>query len=117
MAQNQRRTPMDLADYLQTPAVLTRGGRASLALPFLHLETLDEATVPWCRDWRAEIRMTDLDAGSSTPPVTVGAIDFVVVQLSDGEGLSAHRRSAGHARRAGRAIRRAVRWRPPGEGP
>ncbi|MBU8841574.1 hypothetical protein [Mycolicibacterium goodii] len=75
---------MDLADYLQTSAVLQRGGQASLAAPILHLETLDQATVSWCRDWRAEIRMYDLLAPAGAP-VSVGAVDFVVVQLSEGD--------------------------------
>ena len=83
---------MDLADYLQTPAVIQRGGRASLASPTLHLETLDQATTAWCRDWRAEVRMSDLHAPAS-PPVTVGAVDFVVVQLTDDEH---HRPIADH---------------------
>jgi hypothetical protein len=78
---------MDLADYLQTPAVLQRGGHASLASPILHVETLDRAITSWCRDWRAEIRMYDLLAPAEAP-VTVGAVDFVVVQLSE----SAHDR-------------------------
>lgn len=78
---------MDLADYLQTPAVLRRGGQASLASPILHLATLDQAITSWCRDWRAEIRMHDLLAPAEAP-VTVGAVDFVVVQLSE----SAHDR-------------------------
>lgn len=50
---------MDLADYSRTPAVLRRGA-AELSLPVVHVESLDSATVSWCRDWRAEIRMTDL---------------------------------------------------------
>jgi hypothetical protein len=48
---------MDLADYLQTPAVIQRGGHVSLASPTLRLETLEQATTGWCRVWRAEIRM------------------------------------------------------------
>lgn len=75
---------MDLADYLQSSAVLQRGGQASLASPTLHLETLDQATTSWCRDWRAEVRMHDLHAPAGAP-VTVGAVDFVVVQLSESE--------------------------------
>lgn len=75
---------MDLADYLQTPAVLQRDGHVPLASPSLHLETLDQATTSWCRDWRAEIRMNDLHAPAGSP-VTVGAADFVVVQLSEDE--------------------------------
>lgn len=73
---------MDLADYLQTPAVLQRGGHVSLVSPSLHLETLDQSTTARCRDWRAEIRMNDLHAPSGSP-VTVGAVDFVAVQLSE----------------------------------
>jgi hypothetical protein len=53
-------------------------------MPVLHFESLDAATVSWCRDWRAEIRMTDLAAEVSAPPVTVGAVDFVLVQLGEG---------------------------------
>lgn len=75
---------MDLADYLHTSTVLQRGGQASLASPMLHLETLDQAMTSWCRDWRAEIRMQDLHAPAGVP-VTVGAVDFVVVQLSEDE--------------------------------
>ncbi|MGB5113388.1 MAG: hypothetical protein WBO08_17925 [Mycobacterium sp.] len=74
---------MDLADYLRTPAVQRRGA-AELSLPVVHIESLDAATVSWCRDWRAEIRMTDLAAGAAAAPVTVGAVDFVLVQLSEG---------------------------------
>jgi hypothetical protein len=74
---------MDLADYLRTPAV-RRHGAAELSLPVVHIESLDAGTVSWCRDWRAEIRMTDLAADASTAPVTVGAVDFVLVQLSEG---------------------------------
>ncbi len=72
---------MDLADYLRTPAVQRRGV-AELSLPLMHIESLDSATMSWCCDWRAEIRMTDLAADASTAPVTVGAVDFVLVQLS-----------------------------------
>lgn len=75
---------MDLADYLQTSAVLQRDGHVSLASPSLHLETLDQSTTSWCRDWRAEVRMQDLHAAAAAP-VTVGAVDFVVVQLSEEE--------------------------------
>ena len=75
---------MDLADYLHASTVLQRGGQASLASPILHLETLDQAMTSWCRDWRAEIRMKDLHAPAGAP-VTVGAVDFVVVQLSEAE--------------------------------
>lgn len=82
---------MDLADYLRTPAVQRRGV-AELSLPLMHIESLDAAAVSWCRDWRAEIRMTDLAADASTAPVTVGAVDFVLVQLSDEE----HRPVADH---------------------
>lgn len=78
---------MDLADYLQTSPVLQRGGQASLASPTLHLETLDQTTTSWCRDWRAEVRMHDLLSPAGAP-VTVGAVDFLVVQLSE----SAHDR-------------------------
>jgi len=73
---------MYLADYLQTSAVLQRDGHVSLASPSLHLETLDQSTTSWCRDWRAEVRMHDLHA-SAAAPVTVGAVDFVIVQLSE----------------------------------
>lgn len=73
---------MDLTDYLRSPAVQRRRA-AELSLPMVHIESLDAATVSWCRDWRAEIRMTDLAADASTAPVTVGAVDFVLVQLSD----------------------------------
>ena len=74
---------MDLADYLRTPAVQRRGA-AELSLPMVHIESLDGAMVSWCRDWRAEIRMTDLAADASAAAVTVGAVDFVLVQLGDG---------------------------------
>lgn len=73
---------MDLADYVSRPEVARRG-TAELSLPVLHFESLDAATVSWCRDWRAEVRMTDLAAEISGPPaVTVDAVDFVLVQLS-----------------------------------
>ena len=50
---------------------------AELSLPVLHFESLDAATVSWCRDWRAEIRMTDLAAEvAASPAVTVGAVDY-----------------------------------------
>lgn len=75
---------MDLTDYLRTPAVQRRGA-AELSLPVVHIESLDAATVSWCRDWRAEIRMTDLAADASTAAVTVGAVDFVLVQLDGGD--------------------------------
>ncbi|WP_088295460.1 hypothetical protein [Mycobacterium avium] len=75
---------MDLADYLHTSAVLQRDGHVSLASPSLHLETLDQSTTSWCRDWRAEVRMHDLHAPAAAP-ITVGAVDFVVVQLSEDE--------------------------------
>lgn len=71
---------MDVADYLSTPEV-SRRGAAELSLPVLHFESLDTATVSWCRDWRAEVWMTDLAAEGSAPPVTIGAVDFVLVQL------------------------------------
>lgn len=83
---------MDLADYLQTSAVLLRDGHVSLASPSLHLETLDQSTTSWCRDWRAEVRLHDLHAPAAAP-VMVGAIDFVVVQLSEEEH---HRPIADH---------------------
>lgn len=73
---------MDVADYMSTPQV-SRRGAAELTLPVLHLESLDAAPESWCRDWRAEIRMTDRRAADvSASAVTVGAVDFVLVQLS-----------------------------------
>lgn len=71
---------VDLAEYLRRPPVARRGF-AELSLPVLHFESLDAATVSWCRDWRAEIRMTDLAAEVGSPAVTVGAVDFVLVHL------------------------------------
>ena len=74
---------VDVADFMRTPKVSHRGG-AELGLPVLHFESLDASTVGWCRDWRAEIRMTDLAADASAIPVTVGAVDFVLVQVGEG---------------------------------
>ena len=72
---------VDLDEYLRRPHVARRGA-AELSLPVLHFESLDAATVSWCRDWRAEIRMTDLAAEvAASPAVTVGAVDFVLAQL------------------------------------
>lgn len=71
---------VDLAEYLRRPDV-ARQGAAELSLPVLHFESFDTATVSWCRDWRAEIRMTDLAAKVASPTVTVGAVDFLLLQL------------------------------------
>lgn len=76
-------TAIDVADYMSTLQV-SRRGAAELSLPVSHFESLDGSTESWCRDWRAEIRMTDLAADSSALPVTVGAVDFVLVQLGQG---------------------------------
>ncbi|WP_235717596.1 hypothetical protein [Mycolicibacterium goodii] len=74
---------MDVVDYLSTPKCRA-GAPPSSNLPMLHFESLDAATVSWCRDWRAELRMTDLAAEVAAPPVTVGAVDFVLVQMGEG---------------------------------
>lgn len=74
---------VDLGDYVSSPAVRHRGGRVALGLPLLHLESLDESAVPWCRDWRAEILMWDVAAAAEAGLVVVGAVDFVLVQLSE----------------------------------
>jgi hypothetical protein len=75
--------PVDVAEYLMSTSVVERGGDVTLGLPALHFETLNQATVSWCRDWRAEIRMTDVNAPPSAPQVTVGAVDFVHVQVTE----------------------------------
>lgn len=92
---------MDLADYLRTPDVARRGV-AELGLPVLHFESLDAETASWCRDWRAEVRMTDLAAEVSAPPaVAVGAVDFMLVQLGEARWPVAERLTELGIREAG----------------
>ncbi|MEX7469063.1 hypothetical protein AB4Z39_05050 [Mycobacterium adipatum] len=51
--------------------------------PRVHYESQDTwtSTVSSCLDWRAEIRMTALDAHGQAPDVVVGFVDFLVLQL------------------------------------
>ncbi|QFS94636.1 hypothetical protein FIV07_28075 (plasmid) [Mycobacterium sp. THAF192] len=42
---------------------------------------MKSATVKSCLDWRAEIRLSPLDAHGHAPDVIVGWVDFLVLQL------------------------------------
>lgn len=51
-------------------------------VPVVHFESQDLcSTVSCCRDWRAELRVTALDADSQAPDVVVGYVDFLMVRL------------------------------------
>lgn len=53
-----------------------------LAVPRMHYESQDTCpSISGCLDWRAEIRMTALDAHGRAPDITVGAVDFLILQL------------------------------------
>lgn len=53
-----------------------------LAAPHIHYESQDAySTVSCCLAWRAEIRMSALDAHGCAPDIAVGAVDFLVLQL------------------------------------
>lgn len=61
-----------------------RGDGVDFGVPVVHFESLDSwSTVPCCRDWRAELRMSALDAHGHAPDVVVGYVDFLVVRLGE----------------------------------
>lgn len=53
-----------------------------LAAPRMHYESQDTClSISGCLDWRAEIRMSALDAHGHAPDITVGTVDFLILQL------------------------------------
>ncbi|BBZ07688.1 hypothetical protein MDOR_18570 [Mycolicibacterium doricum] len=64
-----------------------QGGEAAIefATPRVHYESQDtwSGTVMCCLDWRAEIRLTALDASGQAPDVVAGFVDFLVLQLGN----------------------------------
>ncbi|MEE6140537.1 hypothetical protein SKC41_30020 [Mycobacterium sp. 050128] len=55
-----------------------------LAVPRIHYESQDTcSTVSSCLDWRAEIRMSAIDAHGYAPDIAVGAVEFLMLQLGD----------------------------------
>lgn len=53
-----------------------------LGLPRIHYESQDTCpTVSCCMDWRAEMRLSALDARSYAPDIAVGAVDFLMLRL------------------------------------
>jgi len=55
------------------------------AAPRVHYESQDtwSGTVSCCLDWRAEIRLSALDASGRAPDVVAGFVDFLVLQLGN----------------------------------
>lgn len=49
----------------------------------MHYESQDSwaGTVSCCRDWRAEIRMSALDADADSPDIVVGTVNFLILRL------------------------------------
>jgi hypothetical protein len=78
---------VDLAAFMHERATyltVSGGVGVDLGVPRVHFESLDTSSaVSWCRDWRAEVRMSALDGHREAPEVVVGSVEFLLLRLSE----------------------------------
>lgn len=79
---------VDLSTFLrQREQHLTRrpgtDGTVEIGAARMHYESKDSwtGTISCCRDWRAQIRMSALDAHADAPDIIVGTVDFLILRL------------------------------------
>lgn len=70
----------DRADHLSGCKIAPNG--VEFGVPRMDYESQDSwsATVSCCRDWRAHIELSALDAHGQAPDVVVGYVDFLIVR-------------------------------------
>lgn len=80
---------VDVRTYFRNRGAHLTGDQDDEAIEFgaprVHYESQDTwpGTVRCCLDWRAEIRLTALDASGQAPDVVAGFVDFLVLQLGN----------------------------------
>ncbi|MDT5318998.1 MAG: hypothetical protein QOD88_1520 [Mycobacterium sp.] len=98
----------DRADHLSGRKISANG--VEFGVPRMHYESQDSwsATVSRCRDWRAHIELSALDAHGQAPDVVVGRVDFLIVRTglepvseSSASSVRALARSASYSSRSG----------------
>jgi hypothetical protein len=66
--------PCEAPDTTDTRSVLEFG------VPRMHYESVDSWSFAGCMEWRAELRLSDLDAPGGAPEVGVGVVQFLILR-------------------------------------
>lgn len=48
--------------------------------PRMHYESADSWSFAGCMEWRADLRLSDLDAPGAAPEVVVGSVQFLILR-------------------------------------
>lgn len=78
-------TAVDIDNYIRQLGRKGHAGTVEFGVPRMHYESVDtwSATVTSCLDWRAELRLSPLDARGNPPDVIAGYVDFLVLRLGE----------------------------------